>query len=97
MYKLVLALIVSLSFPTFSNNAGKENNSPIIQNNQESKESSFIQIDAKKSKKFEIYTVDGKFVTDGILDFNSRVDVSNLEKGSYLVVVGKKAFQFSVN
>ncbi|HTF82669.1 MAG TPA: T9SS type A sorting domain-containing protein [Cytophagales bacterium] len=62
-----------------------------------SKENSYIQIEAKKSKKFEIYTLDGTYVSEGILDFNSRVDVSHLKPGNYLVVVGKKAFQFTVN
>jgi hypothetical protein len=98
MLRNTLIILIASSFIVFSNN-GKDNgqlSSPQSTTNPK-KENAFIQIAAKKSKKYEIYTIDGTFITDGILDFNSRADVGTLQSGTYLIVVGKKAYQFIIN
>lgn len=92
--KLFLASVLSF-FAVIANN-DKETNTK-VSSTESPKEQSFIQVDAKKSKKYEIYTTEGTYVTDGILDFNARANVSELKPGNYLIVIGKKAYQFSVN
>ncbi len=98
MLKRTLIALIALSTIAFSNN-GKENGAMTGTQTTLStpKEPAFIQLDVKKSKKYEIYTTEGSFITDGILDFNSRANVSTLQPGTYLIVVGKKAFQFIIN
>lgn len=80
----------------FANN-GKSDATPHPASSVENKEQMYIQTDAKKAKKYEIYTKEGVFVSEGILDMDARADVSGLKAGVYLLVIGKKAYQFSVN
>lgn len=98
MLKSTLIVLLSLSTIAFSNNDKESGTTNTPQTTLSTpKEPAFIQLDVKKSKKYEIYTTEGSFITDGILDFNSRADVSTLQPGTYLIVVGKKAYQFIIN
>ncbi len=60
------------------------------------KEPKFLVVESKKTKNYSIYTLEGVYITQGELDLNSRVDVTNLTTGNYLLVLGKKALQFTI-
>lgn len=94
MFKRVF-LVSLLSLSSLLAHDDKETNAK-ANTSATAKEESYIQVDAKKSKKYEIYTLEGTYVTDGILDFNARANVSDLKPGNYLLVIGKKAYQFNI-
>lgn len=92
---MVRNIFVSIVLTAFLASANNEKSTP-APSPSKSEESTYIQLDLKKSKKYEIYTEEGVFIEEGIVDFNSRVNVSNLKSGIYLLVVGKKALRFTV-
>jgi hypothetical protein len=100
MLRFVISVAMLVSLGTFASDekAGTVTSNSVKATTQtdEFKEPKFIVVESKKIKNYSIYTVEGVYVTEGVLDLNSRVEVTSLNSGNYLVVLGKKAFQFTI-
>ncbi|MFN8438695.1 MAG: T9SS type A sorting domain-containing protein [Cytophagales bacterium] len=95
----IINILVTFAFVCFADNKLSCTNNENVKKSETSsisEKSKYIQFSDIKKKNYSIHATDGKIIQEGELDLNGNVDITSLPSGNYLIVFGKKAFQFAV-